>query len=346
MTQFPPDRIADVEQLEQLLSEPTAGVVEMFRKLPGDVIVLGAAGKMGPTLARMARRAADQAGGKRRIIAVARFSQPQQRARLESADVECIQADLLDPQQLGKLPIVPNVIFMAGMKFGSTGNESMTWAMNAHLPALVAEQYKESRIAVFSTGNIYGLTPITRGGSVETDAPAPVGEYAMSCLGRERMFEHFSRKYETKVSILRLNYATEMRYGVMVDLASKVFKNQPISLEMGNFNAIWQGDANAMALASLGRASTPPFILNIAGPEMLSVRSICEQFGKLMKRNVEFVGTESNDALVSNGQLSHRLFGYPRVTAEQMMQWIADWVMRGEQNIGKPTHFEARDGKF
>ncbi|HWB54730.1 MAG TPA: hypothetical protein VG722_11075 [Tepidisphaeraceae bacterium] len=340
------EKIEDVAQLEEMLSEPTPKLVELFGDLHGDLMVLGAAGKMGPTLARMAKRATDAAGVKRRVIAVARFSNPEEKKNLESWGVETIKADLLEQGQLDALPDAPNIVFMAGMKFGATGNEPLTWAMNTLLPAMVCQKFPKSRIAAFSTGNVYGLSPVTRGGSIESDPLQAVGDYAMSCVGRERMFEYFSNINGTHVSLLRLNYATEMRYGVMVDLAQKVWNEEPITLAMGNFNAIWQGDANAMALASLVKAASPAFVLNIAGPELLSVRQVCTDFAKLMKRSVTFEGSESPDALLSNGQLGHQLFGPPGVGVKQLIGWIADWIMRGGATINKPTHFESRDGKF
>ncbi len=338
--------IPDVATLEQMLSEPTPGLVEFFSRLPGDIIILGAGGKMGPTLAQMAKNASDAAKTSRRVIAVSRFSSPQEIDKLESAGVETIRCDLLDEEQLGALPDVPNVVFMAGMKFGTTGQESITWAMNAYLPGMVCRKYARSRIAAFSTGNVYGLTPVTLGGSVETDIPNPEGEYAMSALGRERVFEHFSRTAGTKVSIIRLNYAVEMRYGVLVDIARKVWTGEPVDVAMGCVNVIWQADANAMALHSLEHVSSPPFIVNVAGPEMISVRRAAEQFGRMMDKEPMLSGCESSDALLSNGQLGHKLFGYPRVSTQELMEWISDWVMRGGDNLGKPTHFEARDGKF
>lgn len=341
-----PKSIADIAQLEQMLSEPTDGLIDLFRKLPGDVLVLGAAGKMGPTLTRMAKRASDAADLKRDVIAVSRFSNPNEKHSLESAGVKTIQADLLDERQLDALPDAPNVIYMAGMKFGATGNEPLTWAMNTLLPALVCRKYSGTRIVAFSTGNVYGLSPVKKGGSVEKDPLQAVGDYAMSCVGRERMFEYYSNAKGTRVAIIRLNYAVEMRYGVMVDLASKVWRDEPISLTMGYFNAIWQGDANSTALAALGQAASPAFVLNIAGPETLSVRLVCEEFGELMNKKVQFVGSESADALLSNGQLAYSLFEKPRVSAKQMIAWIADWIMRGGNTINKPTHFESRDGKF
>jgi hypothetical protein len=340
------DRIADTEQLEDLLSEPTEAAIETLGRLDGDLILLGVGGKMGPTLAWMARRASDRAGTRRRVIGVARFNDARLEARLQRWGVETVRCDLLDPAQLHRLPDAPNVVFMTGMKFGATGQESLTWAMNCWLPGLVCQKFRRSRIAAFSTGNVYGLTPVSLGGSVETDPLNAAGEYAMSCVGRERIFEHFSRTEAIPMTLLRLNYAIDMRYGVLVDLAQRVGAGAPIDLAMGHFNAIWQADANAMALASLGHATAPPLVVNLAGPELLSVRRIAEEFGRLLDRPVTFRGNESADALLSNGQLGHRLFGYPRVGVGQMMRWIADWIGRGGETLGKPTHFEVRDGKF
>ena len=340
------DSIRDVAHLEELLSEPTPGVIETMARLEGDLVVLGAAGKMGPTLARMARRASDLAGRSRRVFAVSRFSERDGETRLQRHGIETIRCDLLDPAELDALPDAPNVVYMAGMKFGSTGQEALTWAMNTYLPGMVSRKYRASRIAAFSTGNVYGLRPVHLGGSVESDSPDPVGEYAMSCLGRERILEHFSRTLVTPVSLLRLNYAVEMRYGVLVDLARRVLLGEPVDLGMGNVNVIWQADANAMALRSLDLASSPPLVLNLVGPELLSVRRICEEFGRLMEKEVTFTGTESPDALLSSGQLGHGLLGYPRVPVRHLLQWTADWVRRGGETSGKPTHFEARDGRF
>ena len=340
------DRIENAEHLEDLLSEPTEAAVEALARLEGDLLVLGVAGKMGPTLARMARRASEQAGVRRRVLGVARFSDARQEVALQSHGIETIRCDLLDPAQLARLPEVPNVIFMTGMKFGSTGQEALTWAMNCWLPGLICQKFRTSRLVAFSTGNVYGLSPVAHGGSLETDPLNPVGEYALSCLGRERIFEHFSRVNQTPVSILRLNYATEMRYGVLVDVARRVWEGRPVDVSMGHLNAIWQADANAMALASFGRAASQPFVLNVAGPELLSVRRVAEQFGRLLGKPVVFQGTEGTDALLNNGQEGHSLFGYPRVCAGQMVHWIADWISRGGETWDKPTHFEVRDGQF
>jgi len=341
-----PRSIADVQALEDLLSEPPEYLINSMRALEGDVVVLGVAGKMGPTLARMARRAFDRAGRRSRVIGVARFSDERQRAALEACGVETIRCDLLNDAEVDQLPDAENVVFMAGRKFGSTGLESLTWAMNSHVPALVSRRFAKSRMVAFSTGNVYGLSPAGHRGSQETDAPRPVGEYAMSCLARERMFEYFSEALGTPGVILRLNYAVEMRYGILYDLARRVAAAESIDLTMGYFNAIWQGDANAMALASLAHATSPPLVLNIAGPEELSVRTTCDELARLLKKPVTYTGREAEDALLSNGSRGWTLFGQPRVDARQVLEWTADWVARGGANLDKPTHFESRDGRF
>jgi nucleoside-diphosphate-sugar epimerase len=265
---------------------------------------------------------------------------------LEAAGVETIAADLLDPSTWDRLPDAPNVVYMAGMKFGTTGQESLTWAMNAYLPSLACRRYATSRIAAFSTGNVYGLSPVSRGGSREADSLHPSGEYAMSCLGRERIFEHFSRTASTPVTILRLNYANELRYGVLVDLAERVRDGRPVSVTMGYVNAIWQGDACAMSLQALEHAESPPRVLNIAGPERLRVRDVADALGRRMDRPVRFEGAESEDALLSDASESFALFGRPAVSVDQMLAWIAAWTSRGGASLGKPTHFEDRTGRF
>jgi nucleoside-diphosphate-sugar epimerase len=339
-------RITSTAMLDDLLSEPTPRVVESMQRARGDLIVLGAGGKMGPTLARMARRAAEQAGVRRRVIAVSRFSSPGLRHVFEQHGIETVACDLLDRRAVSELPDASDVVFMAGMKFGSSGQPSMTWAENCFMPALVCERYRESRIAAFSTGNVYALVRVGSGGSRETDAPSPAGEYAMSCLGRERMFEHFSRTDGTPVSIVRLNYASELRYGVLVDIARRVMAGEPVDVTMGYLNAIWQGDANAMALCTLDHAASPPFVINVAGPEELRVRDVASTFGRLLDRPVRFAGAEAPDALLSDGRRAIELFGAPRVSPDQLMEWIADWLIAGGEMLGKPTKFEVRDGKF
>lgn len=345
--------IRTVDELDDRLSEPTEATVRAMAALKGDLVILGIGGKMGPTLARMAKRASDLAGVERRIIGVSRFSASSGSSassaleqRLNSWGIETHRADLLDPTQHSQLPAAPNVLFMAGMKFGATGQESLTWAMNTFLPGLVCQRYRKSRIVVFSTGNVYGLSPVSRAGSIETDPLQPLGEYAQSCLGRERIFEHFSRTQGTEIAILRLNYASELRYGVLLDIAQRVQADDVISLEMGHLNAIWQGDAAAIALQSLLHTSSPPFVLNIAGPELLSVARVAAHFGELLQKPVRYGGVESPDALLSNAQKSIQLFGYPQVNIGQLMRWIAQWVAKGGETLNKPTHFENRAGDF
>ena len=338
--------IQTVEQLDDALSLPPEWLVERLSKIDGDMLVLGVAGKMGPTLALMAKRASDQAGVARRVIGVARFSNDAERKKLDAWGIETIKADLLDEAVVASLPDSPNVVFMAGMKFGATGNESLTWAMNAVVPAIVASRYRDSRISAFSTGNVYGLTPVSGGGSVETDSLNPTGEYAMSCLGRERVFEHFSRTHGTPMSIIRLNYACELRYGVLVDLATKIKDGQPIDVTMGSFNVIWQGDANAHALASLADCDSPPFAINVTGSEALSVRTISEQLAERMNLPVSFVGEESQSALLNNASISHSRYGLPEISVSELLNNVVEWVKRNGESLGKPTGFEVRDGKF
>ena len=338
--------ITTIDQLEDLLSEPTPGAIETLGRIEGDMILLGVAGKMGPTLARMAKRASDAAGIRRRVIGVSRFTARDQEAQLQSHGIETIRCDLLDEEAINLLPEIPNVIYMVGFKFGTTGQEATTWAANSYLPGVVCRKFRQSKIVAFSTGNVYGLTPVTKGGSRETDVPIPVGEYAMSALGRERVFEYFSRSLKIPVAVIRLNYAAESRYGVLVDLAQRVWAGQPVDLAMGYFNTIWQGDANAMTLQAFSHVASPPFVVNVTGPELLRVREESERFGRLMNKKVNFVGTEGTTALLSNAQKAFQMFGHPRITTEELIRWIVEWVMRGGLTLGKPTHFESRDGKF
>jgi dTDP-4-dehydrorhamnose reductase len=342
-----PEKIRDVDQLDRLLSTPTEGVIETFARLDGDVIILGVAGKMGPTLAWMARRAFDASGRRdRRVVGVARFTNPAAESWLRDRGVETIRCNLLEPDALAQLPEMPNVVSMFAMKFGSTGQEYQTWAMNSFLPGLVALKYRRSRIVAFSTGNVYGLTPVSRGGSMETDTPQPVGEYAMSCLGRERILEHFSRAMGIPMALIRLNYAVEMRYGVLVDLARKVLAGKPIDLGMGYFNVIWQGDANAIALRAFDHVAAAPMVLNVTGPETLGVRQVAERFAERFGLALDLQGTEAPDALLSDASLCRRLFGPPQLDARRLIEMTADWLEGGGQTLDKPTHFEARDGRF
>jgi len=338
--------IQTVEQLDQLLSEPTEPVVEIMRRLPGDIILLGAAGKIGPSLARMARRASDLAGVHRRVIGVSRFAAPEEQARLQAHGVETVRCDLLDESAVAHLPPATNVIYLAGLKFGSAEDAARTWAMNTYLPGIVCRKYRASRIVAFSTGAVYGLTTRAGGGSNETDLPQPVGEYAMSCLGRERMFEYFSGAWNIPVALIRLFYACELRYGVLVDLAHKILTGDPIDLAMGWFNIIWQGDCNAMTLLAFDHVAAPPFVINITGPEMLGIREASVTMGRLLGKTPKFRGAELETACLGNAAPAHRFFGKPRVSAKQLIEWVVNWVKAGGENLGKPTHFEVRDGRY
>ncbi len=341
-----PSHFASVKALDEFLSRPTPEVIAALHALDGDLMILGAGGKMGPSLAVLARRVCDEAGIRKRIIGVSRFGSPQARELLDRAGVETIACDLLDDAALAGLPDAPNIVTMAGMKFGATGREPQTWAMNAFLPGMVARRFQRSRFVLFSSGNVYPFSPVNAGGCTEETPPAPVGEYAMSVLGRERVFEHFTGQFGTPGVIFRLNYAVEMRYGVLLDVAQKVWAGEPVDLTMGHVNVIWQGDANALALRALAAAETPPRVLNVTGPETLSIRALAEQFGQILGRLPLLVGSEAPNALLNNAGLAHKLFGRPRIPAGQIIEWVADWVRRGGPTLGKPTKFQARDGRF
>jgi nucleoside-diphosphate-sugar epimerase len=337
--------VNDEETLDELLTRPTPQVVELLRRLAGDILVLGVAGKMGVTLARMARRAADATGGSRRVIGVARFTSGGE-AEFNRHGVETIRCDLLHEAAVAKLPDAENVIFLAARKFGSTGDESLTWAMNAVVPSIVCRRYASSRIVALSTGNVYPLVPRDSTGSRETDPPQPIGEYAMSCLAKERVFEHYSRAHGTRVAIVRLNYACDLRYGVLVDIAQKVWRGEPVDVKMGYFNTIWQGDACAMTLRALKHAASPPWIVNVTWPERLSVRATAEELGRLMNKPVRFQGQEAETALLSDASVALEKLGPLQMTTGELLQHVAHWVMLGGRTLNKPTHFEVRDGRF
>jgi hypothetical protein len=334
------------EQLEEALSRPTAADIAAARDLSGDVLILGVGGKMGPSMARLTRRALDAASSVHRVIGVARFSDARLKSELERDGIETITSDLLGPMALSHLPDAPNVIFMAAKKFGTTGAEHSTWAMNTFLPGLVAERYRTVRIIAFSSGNVYPLVPIASGGATEEMPAAPIGEYAQSVLGRERMFEYGSARWGTPAVLFRLNYAVELRYGVLVDLAWAVYNGRPINLAMGMVNVLWQRDANSICLRSFAHCQAPPLLLNVTGPEMLSVRYIAEQFGKEFGVEPVFTGEESATALLNNSARSVELFGYPTVGPAEMMNWIADWIRSGRRLLNKATGFQMREGKF
>jgi len=341
-----PEHFANEEQLEEALSRPSAALVAMMKEVEGDFILLGVAGKMGVSMARMAKRACKEAGVQKRIIGVARFSLPDQRSFLEESGIETIKGDLLDLDFINSLPETQNVIYLAGMKFGTDGNESFTWAMNSYLPGLVVEKFKNSRIVAFSTGCVYPLVTISSGGSKESDAPNPVGEYAQSCLGRERLFEFGSIKNSTPVVLIRLNYAVEMRYGVLVDIATKVRDQETIDLTMGYTNVIWQGDANEMILRTVQYCESPAKHLNISGAETISIAKIAKQFGEIMGKEVKLKGEEADSALLVDVSQAHNLLGKPTVDLDQVIRWTANWIGNNNRLLGKATHFEVRDGKY
>lgn len=338
-----PDRFDSEEALDDYLATPSRELVGDMARLDGDVLILGAGGKMGPSLARLARNALPR---RRRVIAVSRFSEPGVRASLEQRDIQTIACDLLDRAAVGALPQCANVVFMAGRKFGADDNHSLTWAMNAYVPALVAETFRRSRIAVFSTACVYPFMPVDGSGAAEGDALGPPGEYANSCVGRERMFEYFSKLHRTPGRLVRLSYAIDLRYGVLADVALKVWRGEPVDVTMGYVNVIWQGDANAQALRCLAAATVPTSSLNVSGREMTSIRRLAGEFARHLDKPARIVGEEADTAWVINTAEAERLFGAPRVPLELQIAWVADWIRREQRLYQKPTKFESRDGKY
>lgn len=336
----------DESDLEEHLSRPTPADIEAVKTLGGDFMLLGAGGKMGPTLALRIQRAINEAGASQRVIAVSRFSEDRVRETLINAGIEIYSTDLLDEQALFDLPDTENLIYLAGRKFGSSDNAGLTWAMNVLLPGRVVDRFRTARIAALSSGNIYPLMPVDSKGANEGSALGPVGEYAQSILGRERMFEYGAEAYGAKVINLRLNYALEPRYGVLLDIGLKVFNEEPVDVTMPAVNVIWQGDANSYVLQSLTLAASPAATLNIAGPEILRVRDIATAFAKRFNKPLSITGIEAPTALLNNGSRAHQLFGPPLISWQQAFDWTADWISTGGRFLGKPTHFEARDGKF
>ena len=335
-----------IELTYNKLLEPSDDLVSEIAELDGDILILGVGGKMGPALAKLAKRAIDKAGVNKRIIGAARFSEAGLQEALNGDGIETIRADLLEDDQLEALPDIKNVLYLAGTKFGTTGNESFTWAMNSYLPGRVAQKYENSRIVVFSTGNVYPLTPVLMGGADETMKPQPVGEYAQSCLGRERLFQYYSLKNNTPILIYRLNYANDVTYGVLLEIARSVKERRALDLSMGHVNIIWQGDANEMALRAFRYCAVPSKVLNITGPEIISVRWLAKEFGKLIGQTPQFINQEQDTALLSNAAESYRLFGYPKVPLKKMIELIVDWINEDGKVINKPTHFQERTGQF
>jgi len=351
MTAPPPetDGPLTVDDLEERLSRPNGGVRAVLGRLAGDLVVLGAGGKMGPSLARMARRALDELGGehaRRQVIAVSRFSDAAQQRALDGWGVRTITADLADPRALAALPDASLVVYMAGQKFGTADVPARMWGTNTFLPGRVAERFATSRIAAFSTGNVYPNTSAPGRGAAEDHVLTPIGEYANSCVGRERVLEYVCERQRTRLAIVRLSYAVDLRYGVVVDIAKRVRRNEPINVRTGWVNVIWQGDASAQALQSLARADTPPFIVNVTGPEALSVPDIAHRFGREFRRHPRFVGMTAPDALLSDTSLAQRLFGPPQVSAERLIGWVAAWLAANNPTLDKPTKFEVRDGRY
>ena len=328
--------------LDDFMSSPSPELVRDLEQVAGDIMILGVGGKMGPTLARMAKRAAPS----KRVVAVARFSSPGLREDLEEKGIETIACDLLDADAVEQLPRLENVIFMAGFKFGAQADPGQTWAMNVEVPAVVARKFKSSRIVAFSTGCVYPFATVGEGGSTEDVAPNPPGEYAITCLGRERMFQHYSKVHGTPGVLFRLNYAIDLRYGVLHDIARKVLDEKPIDVSMGHVNLIWQGDACSQALRCLAHCSTPPMPINVSGPEILSVRWLAHEFGKRLGKEPKIEGEEADRSWLTNTARATQLFGYPTVPVLAMVDWVADWISAGRRSLGKPTKFEVRSGSY
>ena len=334
---------ADIGALEEFMTQPTRELEADLARVPGDILVLGVGGKMGPTLARMAKRAAPG----RRVIGVARFSEKGLREKLEGQGIECIACDLLDRAALEKLPRAPNIVFMAGHKFGAAGNTAFTWAMNVRVPYMVADTFRDSRFVVFSTACVYPFVEVTgRGATEETPALPPPGDYATSCVGREKAFEYGALTHGTKACVLRLEYANDMRYGVLHDVGRKVFAGEPVDVTMGHVNVIWQGDANEQALRLLAHCAAPARPVNVSGPEVASVRRLAEEFAKRFKKPARITGKEAPTAWLVDTRAAQALLGPTRVPLATLIDWQADWIARGLPSLSKPTHFEARDGKY
>jgi nucleoside-diphosphate-sugar epimerase len=341
-----PERFQSIAEYDRFQSEPTPGVIECLSRISGPLLVLGAGGKMGPTLCRMAVRAAAVGGYPLRVIAVSRFGDASTRDSFTEMGCETIAADLLNPSALAALPDAENVVYLAGQKFGSQHDQEQTWRMNAILPALVAERFPASRFAVLSTGNVYPFTEPVTGGPLPSTPTGPIGHYAESCVAREQAFTNAAAERGTQSAILRLNYANELRYGVLTDIARKVWNGEAIDISMGAVNVVFQGDACAWTLQSLVHAANPPCILNLAGPETIGIRELAVWFGARFRKPITVAGIPAPTSLLSNGCETHALFGYPRVSLYEMMLQVASWTESGGEVSGKATKFEVRDGRF
>ncbi len=334
------------EKLDEMLCQPSERLITDLAKLDGDIMVLGAGGKMGPSLCVLAANAIKEGELNKKVFAVSRFSNPRIKAEMCARGVECINADLQKAEDIARLPDVKNIVFMVGRKFGTDGSEPLTWGMNAAVPVLVLERYKTASFVVFSSGNVYDLVAPSSGGSIESDKVRPIGEYTQSCLARERIFEYYSKLYGTKVIIFRLCYAIALEYGVICDIARKVADEKPVGLENPSFNCIWQGDANEYALRCLLHASNPPEILNVTGPEINGVRNVALELGKLLGKEVLFDGTPGPVSYLENSTKAMRVFGYPHVSLDTMVKWQAEWIQSGGEFLNKPTHFEETKGSY
>lgn len=334
------------EDLRERLSRPSSALIQLIKQLKGDILILGVSGKVGPELARMAVRAVAESQKPRRIMGVASFSDPRQRTYLEKLGVETVKANLHEDGAFDRLPDAENVLFLVGRKFGSTGAEWQTWTTNVTLAGLAAKRYAKSSVVAFSTGNVYPFVSVGSGGASESTPLGPVGEYAMSCLGRERMFDNASNEFGARVLHFRLNYAVELRYGILHDVAIRVWTKQPVNLASGHVNVVWQGYVNEVALRSLDMAASPPAVLNVTGPETVSIRWLAERFGEIFRKKPVFEGQESDSALLSNASRCFGHFGYPSVTLDVLVGWTAHWVASGGRALGKPTHYDTRDGRF
>ena len=344
MTDFPP--ITNEQELDELMSRPRRILIEFMKSVTSPLVILGAGGKMGPTLAILARRAALEAGNSLKIIAISRFSDPEVRQNLERQGVHTLSVDLMERSSYEQLPDASHVIYLIGLKFGTSLNPGMTWATNTLIPAYTCERYPHSKMVALSSGNVYPLTPVQGPGARETDPLEPLGEYSNSCVARERIFDYYSSRNGTPIALIRLFYALDLRYGVLFDIAKRVFTGEPIDLATGYFNCIWQGDANEMIIRALSLVGSPPYALNLTSPARFSVRQVAQEFSHLMGKYAILEGVETDSALLGNTEKLTAILGEPGTPWDWAMRWTADWVMMGGSSLSKPTHFETRNGKY